>query len=68
MMASKAALLCAGKPLWIKLQKWFMASVLAGLAFRNVTSCCFIANYKGFRMIVEFDLNAICLLYVDYFE
>ena len=34
MMASKAALFFAGKPSWIKLQKWFMASVLAGLAVK----------------------------------
>ena len=32
MMASKAALFFARKPTWIKWQKWFMASVLAGLA------------------------------------
>lgn len=34
MMASKAALLFAGRPFWIKLQKWIMASVLAGLAVK----------------------------------
>ena len=34
MMASKAALFFAGRPSWIKLQKWFMASVLAGLAVK----------------------------------
>jgi threonine/homoserine/homoserine lactone efflux protein len=34
MMASKAALFFARKPSWIKLQKWFMASVLAGLAIK----------------------------------
>jgi threonine/homoserine/homoserine lactone efflux protein len=32
MMASKAALFFARRPSWIKLQKWFMACVLAGLA------------------------------------
>jgi threonine/homoserine/homoserine lactone efflux protein len=34
MMASKVALFFAGKPSWIKLQKWFMASILAGLAVK----------------------------------
>jgi threonine/homoserine/homoserine lactone efflux protein len=34
MMASKAALFFAKKPSWVKLQKWFMASVLAGLAVK----------------------------------
>jgi len=34
MMASKAALFFAGRPSWIKLQKWFMASILAGLAIK----------------------------------
>lgn len=34
LMASKAALFFSGKPSWIKLQKWFMASVLAGLAVK----------------------------------
>ena len=34
MVASKAALFFARKPSWIKLQKWFMASVLAGLAVK----------------------------------
>lgn len=34
MMASKAAQFFAGKPSWIKLQKWFMASILAGLAVK----------------------------------
>jgi len=34
MMASKAALFFASKPSWIKLQKWFMASVLTGLAVK----------------------------------
>jgi len=34
MMASKAALFFARKPSWVKLQKWFMASVLAGLAVK----------------------------------
>ena len=34
MMASKAALFFAKKPSWIKLQKWFMASVLTGLAIK----------------------------------
>ena len=34
MMASKAAQFFARKPSWIKLQKWFMASVLAGLAVK----------------------------------
>jgi len=36
MMASKAALFFAGKPSLIKLQKWFMASVLTGLAVKMV--------------------------------
>ena len=34
MMASKAAQFFARRPSWIKLQKWFMASVLAGLAVK----------------------------------
>jgi len=34
MMASKAALFFAAKPSWIKLQKWFMASVLTALAVK----------------------------------
>ena len=34
MMASKATRFFARKPSWIKLQKWFMASVLAGLAVK----------------------------------
>jgi threonine/homoserine/homoserine lactone efflux protein len=34
MTASKAARFFASKPSWIKLQKWFMASVLAGLAIK----------------------------------
>lgn len=34
MMASKAALFFATKPSWIKLQKYFMASVLTGLAVK----------------------------------
>lgn len=34
MTASKAASFFAGKPSWIKWQKWFMASVLAGLAVK----------------------------------
>ena len=34
MMASKAALFFAMKPSWIKLQKYFMASILAGLAIK----------------------------------
>jgi threonine/homoserine/homoserine lactone efflux protein len=36
MMASKAALFFAGKPSLIKLQKWFMASVLTGLAVKMI--------------------------------
>lgn len=34
MMASKAALFFATKPTWIKLQKYFVASVLTGLAIK----------------------------------
>ena len=34
MTASKAAQFFAGRPSWIKGQKWFMASVLAGLAVK----------------------------------
>jgi threonine/homoserine/homoserine lactone efflux protein len=34
MMASKAARFLSGKPSWIKLQKWFMVSVLTGLAVK----------------------------------
>ncbi len=32
--AAKMATFISGKPLWIKLQKWFMASVLTGLAVK----------------------------------
>ena len=34
LMASKAALFFAARPSWIKMQKWFMASVLATLAVK----------------------------------
>ena len=34
MVASRAAIFFARRPSWIKLQKWFMASVLAGLAVK----------------------------------
>src|SRR5882724_6652047 len=36
--ASKAALFFAKKPSWIKVQKWFMASVLTGLAAKMAFS------------------------------
>jgi threonine/homoserine/homoserine lactone efflux protein len=36
MMASKTVLFFSSKPSWIKLQKWFMASVLTGLAIKMV--------------------------------
>jgi len=36
--ASKLALFFAKKPSWVKMQKWFMASVLAGLAIKMALS------------------------------
>ncbi len=32
--AAKMAKWFSKKPIWLKIQKWFMASVLAGLAFK----------------------------------
>ena len=34
LMASKMAIWFATKPIWIKIQKWFMASILTGLALK----------------------------------
>ena len=36
--ASKMALFFAKKPFWVKMQKWFMASVLTGLAIKMARS------------------------------
>jgi threonine/homoserine/homoserine lactone efflux protein len=36
--ASKLSLFFAKKPSWVKIQKWFMASVLTGLAFKMAFS------------------------------
>ena len=36
--ASKGAVFFANKPSWLKVQKWFMASVLTGLAMKMAFS------------------------------
>lgn len=37
LMAGSIAIVLAGRPLWIRVQRWLMGTVLAGLALRMVT-------------------------------